>query len=137
MNSKGMRHSFDIQMKFAGSNLVSAGGKMKSLKLISAIPIIVSLSAFASNAQDSVQLWECKALGEHVGKTEPNYSSDIARWPHGAFKTIERDADYYTSDRSDDPTVEWLEVFATPGGHGNTLIGFLKKENFECIPYQD
>lgn len=106
------------------------------LKIIAA-STIVGLLPIIAPAQDVVQIWECKALGENVGKTEPNYTSEIMRWPDDRFRTIEQDADYYTSDNPEDADVSWLEVFATPGGHGNTLIGFLKKENFECKPYQN
>ena len=99
--------------------------------------ILIGLMPIVASAQDAFQIWECTALGENVGKTDPNYTSEIMRWPDDRFRTIEPEANYYTSDNPEDIDVSWLEVFATAGGHGNTLIGFLKKENFECKRYQD
>ena len=87
-------------------------------------------------ANENVSQWQCKAIGENVGKTDPTYASDIMRWPDDRFRIVERGSDYYTGENPDDPQTVWLDIYAVPNGHGNTFIGYLKKENFECIPFQ-
>ena len=99
--------------------------------------LILTITAFRpAFANETVSQWQCKAVGENVGKTDPTYASDIMRWSDDRFRTVERDSDYYTGDNPDHPQTVWLAVYAVPNGHGNTLIGYLKKENFVCAPYQ-
>ncbi|MBO6554649.1 MAG: hypothetical protein JJ926_18045 [Roseitalea sp.] len=82
-------------------------------------------------AQDVV-LKECVALVQDVGRIEPDMAAELSRMTEGSLHLVDAGSPSYTSDDVDDPATGWIELFGAQNGHGSSLLGFFRKDNFEC-----
>jgi len=87
----------------------------------------------ASHAADT--LFECTALRDEIGRIDPDPASDLMRWEDGGLRAMEKGSVAFTSD--DPKASDWLLMFATPGGHGSSMYGYITRKSVSCTPSSD
>lgn len=93
--------------------------------------VLVAVIAPAA-ARDEIQMFECIAQNRLVGREQARMDSPPARWPDGRPREMDKGDAGYTGLGKGEPAPEWIDLFATPRGHGNTYLGFYLARDFKC-----
>ncbi|WP_282045851.1 hypothetical protein [Roseibium album] len=78
----------------------------------------------------TTNIFECTAKLQDVGRESASICSSLKRDLNNSLHLIDENEKAYLHEKPGEIRGAWVELYAVPGGHGATFLGFFLTENF-------
>lgn len=94
-----------------------------------------AVGLFSLTAQGADKNYACTALKQDAGREQQDMSSPLYWWPDDRLRMVDKgQVGYYYGPDPASGSVTWIDIYAVPNGHGNTLLGSYLSAHFKCVP---